>query len=240
MKDFLAQYMPPDYSQHGLQLDQLNAYVAVRGYSVLDAVFAVPTVYQALLDHPRFAAAPLERVRHWGCGAKEARISQAAYRRFYYYLTGDERTGDIMHEVANSDFKTVEYDPMRLAQPITETLGTAIAVAILWVGARMVDSGAMDGSTLIAFLLIVMRTLQPLKQLSQTPTTAQQSFAAAEAAHAIGLPAAARDHDHRHIGIDPHADDGQSRTRPGHRRRSPPPPATRSLQTQQPELRRAA
>jgi subfamily B ATP-binding cassette protein MsbA len=67
-----------------------------------------------------------------------------------------------------------------LAQPITETLGTAIAVVILWVGARMVDAGTMDGSTLIAFLLIVMRTLQPLKQLSQVPTTAQQSLAAAE------------------------------------------------------------
>lgn len=34
----------------------------------LDALFAVPTVYQSLLDHPRFAAAPLESVRHWGCG----------------------------------------------------------------------------------------------------------------------------------------------------------------------------
>jgi subfamily B ATP-binding cassette protein MsbA len=67
-----------------------------------------------------------------------------------------------------------------LAQPITETLGTAIAVVILWVGARMVDAGTMDGSTLIAFLLIVMRTLQPLKQLSQVPTTAQQSLASAE------------------------------------------------------------
>ena len=59
-------------------------------------------------------------VSHWGCGAKEARISQAAYRRFYYYLTTDERTGDLMHEVANADFKAAEYDPMRLAQPITE------------------------------------------------------------------------------------------------------------------------
>ena len=67
-----------------------------------------------------------------------------------------------------------------LAQPITETLGMAIAVAILWFGARMVDRGAIDGSTLIAFLLIVLRTLQPLKQLSQVPTTAQQSLAAAE------------------------------------------------------------
>jgi fatty-acyl-CoA synthase len=34
----------------------------------LDTVFAVPTVYQGLLEHPRFASAPLERVRHWGCG----------------------------------------------------------------------------------------------------------------------------------------------------------------------------
>jgi hypothetical protein len=59
-------------------------------------------------------------VRHWGCGAKEARISQAAYRRFYYYLTTDERIGDIMHEMVNADFKATEYDPMRLAQPITE------------------------------------------------------------------------------------------------------------------------
>ncbi|MBP8302851.1 MAG: hypothetical protein KBE04_01835 [Phycisphaerae bacterium] len=59
-------------------------------------------------------------VRHWGCGAKEARISQAAYRRYHYYLTTDERTGDQMREMLNADLKTVEFDPMRLAQPITE------------------------------------------------------------------------------------------------------------------------
>jgi fatty-acyl-CoA synthase len=34
----------------------------------LDTFFAVPAVYQSLLDHPRFAAAPLGAVRHWGCG----------------------------------------------------------------------------------------------------------------------------------------------------------------------------
>jgi fatty-acyl-CoA synthase len=34
----------------------------------LDTFFAVPTVYQILLDDPRFAAAPLDHVRHWGCG----------------------------------------------------------------------------------------------------------------------------------------------------------------------------
>jgi hypothetical protein len=56
----------------------------------------------------------------WGDGAKEARISQAAFRRFYYYLTTDERIGDVMREVANADYRVAEVDPMRLAQPPTE------------------------------------------------------------------------------------------------------------------------
>ena len=58
-------------------------------------------------------------VRHWGCGAKEARISQAFARRFHYYLTTDERTGDMMREVVDVDYKIMEIDPMRLAAPRT-------------------------------------------------------------------------------------------------------------------------
>ncbi|MCD8165206.1 MAG: hypothetical protein LUE93_03215 [Bacteroides sp.] len=56
-------------------------------------------------------------VSHWGCGAKEARVSQAAWNRFYYYLTTDERTGDLMTEVKDADLKLYTLDPMRLAQP---------------------------------------------------------------------------------------------------------------------------
>ncbi|MCD8304777.1 MAG: DUF6250 domain-containing protein [Prevotellaceae bacterium] len=56
-------------------------------------------------------------VSHWGCGAKEARISQAAWNRFYYYLTTDERSGDLMHEVADNDQMLYTIDPMRLAEP---------------------------------------------------------------------------------------------------------------------------
>ncbi len=56
-------------------------------------------------------------VRHWGCGAKEARISQAALRRFYHYLTTDERVGDVMHEQADADLTYLDLDPMRLASP---------------------------------------------------------------------------------------------------------------------------
>ncbi len=56
-------------------------------------------------------------VSHWGCGAKEARISQAAWNRFYYYLTTDERCGDLMKEVKDAEQKLYTLDPMRLAEP---------------------------------------------------------------------------------------------------------------------------
>ncbi len=60
-------------------------------------------------------------VRHWGDGSKEVRESQAAYRRFHYYLTTDERTGDMMREVAeNADIAMSNLDPLRLILPKTK------------------------------------------------------------------------------------------------------------------------
>ena len=56
-------------------------------------------------------------VSHWGDGAKEARIGQAGFRRFYYYLTSDERTGDVMHEALQAEKSVIAYDPMREADP---------------------------------------------------------------------------------------------------------------------------
>jgi fatty-acyl-CoA synthase len=49
----------------GFDPEQVIALLQARR---LDAFFGVPTVYQALLDHPGFAAAPLGHVRHWSCG----------------------------------------------------------------------------------------------------------------------------------------------------------------------------
>ena len=67
-----------------------------------------------------------------------------------------------------------------LSQPLTELIGTSIAVLILWIGAKEVNAQQMDAGVLITFMILVMRLLPPLKQLSQAPTAAQQSFAAAE------------------------------------------------------------
>jgi subfamily B ATP-binding cassette protein MsbA len=67
-----------------------------------------------------------------------------------------------------------------LSGPITEVLGTIVAVVVLGIGASQVFSGALDAGTLMAFMILVMKLLPPLKQLSQAPTIAQQSLAAAE------------------------------------------------------------
>jgi hypothetical protein len=53
----------------------------------------------------------------WGDGAKEARISQSAHWRPFYYLTTDERTGDLMRETLQSEYSASRYDPMRIAAP---------------------------------------------------------------------------------------------------------------------------
>jgi len=68
-----------------------------------------------------------------------------------------------------------------LSGPVTETLGTFTAVAILWFGAHLVlVEKTLGDSELIVFLIWVMRLLQPLKQLSQVQPAAQQSLASAE------------------------------------------------------------
>ncbi len=42
-------------------------------------------------------------VRHWGCPCKELRISMAGHHRPMYYLVGDRRIGDCMHDTADAE-----------------------------------------------------------------------------------------------------------------------------------------
>src|SRR5262245_51417232 len=67
---------------------QKHGSVEVRDRPLLDLIagnqvtvfFAVPTIYQALSQHSRFAEADLSRVRHWGCGG--APLAENLIRRF--------------------------------------------------------------------------------------------------------------------------------------------------------------
>ncbi|HLU73506.1 MAG TPA: Tat pathway signal sequence domain protein [Nonomuraea sp.] len=52
-------------------------------------------------------------VQHWGCSCKQLRISSAVYRRIFYYLTADERTGDLLDEVAGAEEAYAALDPLR-------------------------------------------------------------------------------------------------------------------------------
>lgn len=49
-------------------------------------------------------------VQHFSDSSKQPRVSNAAYRRIFYYLTADERVGDLMRELLPSDhaLQTVE------------------------------------------------------------------------------------------------------------------------------------
>jgi ATP-binding cassette, subfamily B, bacterial MsbA len=92
----------------------------------------------------------------------------------------DRRFTDASHRYSSGMVRITRV--ASLSQPMTEMIGTSVAMLILWIGAREVLSGVgtMDSATLMTFMIMVMRLLPPLKQLSQAPTTAQQSFASAE------------------------------------------------------------
>ncbi len=52
-------------------------------------------------------------VQHWGCSAKQLRISTCMNRRFHYYLTTDERTGDVLQEVVDASRQLAQLNARR-------------------------------------------------------------------------------------------------------------------------------
>ena len=56
-------------------------------------------------------------VQHWGDSSKQTRISNANYRRYFYYLTADERTGDLLHALHDTEKTTLILDTGRKIRP---------------------------------------------------------------------------------------------------------------------------
>jgi hypothetical protein len=52
-------------------------------------------------------------IQHYADSAKQQRISNTTYRRFYYFLTADERVGDLMAANVDSDETFLVLDPQR-------------------------------------------------------------------------------------------------------------------------------
>lgn len=59
-------------------------------------------------------------VMHWGDSAKQLRISTAANRRFYYYLTADERVGDLLREQVDAARTLSRIQPNRKLEGIRD------------------------------------------------------------------------------------------------------------------------
>ena len=65
-------------------------------------------------------------VNHWGDGAKQPRISHAGLKNVAYYLTTDERLGDLLHEQLPA---AVAYDYVRMIDPSPRASGRGEAGA---------------------------------------------------------------------------------------------------------------
>ncbi|KPF60228.1 Tat pathway signal sequence domain protein [beta proteobacterium AAP51] len=52
-------------------------------------------------------------VLHWSDSAKQLRISTGAYRRQYFYLTADERIGDVLDMLTTADRQLIALNPTR-------------------------------------------------------------------------------------------------------------------------------
>ncbi|HLL65325.1 MAG TPA: twin-arginine translocation signal domain-containing protein [Micromonosporaceae bacterium] len=76
-------------------------------------------------------------VLHWGDSAKQLRISTAIYRRFFYFLTADERVGDLMHDLIDADKTFLALDPLRKirTEPYTpDPKALAVGLGTDWSG----------------------------------------------------------------------------------------------------------
>ncbi|HWA24190.1 MAG TPA: Tat pathway signal sequence domain protein [Lacunisphaera sp.] len=90
-------------------------------------------------------------VQHWGCSAKQLRISTATNRRYYFYLTGDERVGDLMREQVEAGRALLRFPPGRKLESAREAGDQARGkpTAPNSVGASMgTDWGSLAGAWL--------------------------------------------------------------------------------------------
>ncbi|MFT4089440.1 MAG: Tat pathway signal sequence domain protein [Asticcacaulis sp.] len=56
-------------------------------------------------------------IQHWSDSSKQPRVSSAVYRRIYYYLTADERVGDLMRDLVDSEYSLKNVDIARKLPP---------------------------------------------------------------------------------------------------------------------------
>jgi hypothetical protein len=92
-------------------------------------------------------------VQHWSDSSKQPRVSNAAYRRIYYYLTADERVGDLMRELLDSD---ADLDKVDISRKLARNRALEGAP-----GMTNASFGTMWGSLVASWLAEWERTNDP-------------------------------------------------------------------------------
>jgi subfamily B ATP-binding cassette protein MsbA len=67
-----------------------------------------------------------------------------------------------------------------LASPVSEMIGALGTAIVLWYGATLVFSGALDGTAFIGFIALTMKLYQPAKWLSRFPSMVGPGIVGAE------------------------------------------------------------
>ncbi|PVH79482.1 hypothetical protein DL98DRAFT_631330 [Cadophora sp. DSE1049] len=86
-------------------------------------------------------------VQHWSDSSKQLRISSVAFRRIYYFLTGDERIGEIIEELSTSQNALLTLDAHRKVQA-KDTNALPLGFAMANIG---LDCGPLMSSWLTAW-----------------------------------------------------------------------------------------
>ncbi len=103
-------------------------------------------------------------VQHWADSSKQPRISNAAYRRYYFYLAADERCGDLMRDLNDSAKALATVDIGRKVgaregdNKMAGGTGTVQSEAALPAGQVFMGFGTSWGSLLAAWLTEWERT----------------------------------------------------------------------------------
>ncbi|RWA13800.1 hypothetical protein EKO27_g1303 [Xylaria grammica] len=64
-------------------------------------------------------------VQHWGDSAKQIRVSTPIYRQIFYYVSGgDERIGELLHDLMDADKTFLIVDPRRKIREDNSTAGS--------------------------------------------------------------------------------------------------------------------
>ncbi len=87
-------------------------------------------------------------VQHYADSAKQQRIANTTYRRYYYFLTADERVGDLMHANVDSDetFLVLDPHPQDPHRAVHTRTGTPCRSASAPTGAAWSPPGSPSGS----------------------------------------------------------------------------------------------